>query len=63
MTDMPDVKNALIDERRKITYVIMAYRRLTKEEMKSFVGVCLQDKKVRKLAIPGATVKLVSTFR
>ncbi|MGV0961787.1 MAG: hypothetical protein ACOYB1_18335 [Limnohabitans sp.] len=34
----PNIENRLIDPERNITYIIIAYKRLTKEDMKSVVS-------------------------
>ena len=49
MSKMPHVKNVLQDERRNITYEIMAYRSLSKPELITAVRVFRSTKQGRKV--------------
>ena len=55
---MPDVDNVIADPARDITYVVKAYRRLTREEMVAAVRAF--HLKNRKKLKPGQTVTIVS---
>jgi hypothetical protein len=43
--EMPTVRNVARDEQRNITYIFMAYRAMTREEMLMGVGALWQQRK------------------
>ena len=56
---LPDVENILRDDARDVTYRVMAFRRLTKEEMKAGVRMYLAKNK-GKPPKQGSTVTIIS---
>lgn len=56
---MPNVENIMKDEARGITYRVMAYRTLTRDEIISSIGAFLASRKRKKLA-RGVTVTIMT---
>jgi hypothetical protein len=56
---MPNVVSKIIDQEKKITFEIIAYRPLSREEMVLSVRQFLAQKKKPKLQ-PGSTIKIIS---
>lgn len=56
--EMPTVRNVVKDEQRKITYIFMAYRAMTREEMLMGVSVLWQQRKKPK---NGTTLTVMTT--
>lgn len=56
---MPDVKNTIVDPEKKVTYHIMAYRQLTREEMVLSVRQFLSQKRTSRVR-RGSTITIVS---
>ena len=57
--EMPNVKNTLVDSGSNVTYHVMAYRPLTKEEMLLSVHQYWSQTKKRKLKA-GTVITIVS---
>ncbi|MDR2819440.1 MAG: hypothetical protein LBB60_02780 [Desulfovibrio sp.] len=62
MVEQPSVENIYVDQARGITYKIMAYRPLTKEEMLQGVGVFMRQKNAKKFMKRGSTIKIISVI-
>lgn len=58
----PDVENLIRDEQRDVTYRIMAYRRLTRDEMVAGVQMFLRQK-TGKHPKRGAVITIISVIR
>lgn len=50
--EMPDIRHTVRDERNRVTYHVMAYRRLTREETLLSVRHFLAQPKVRRRKTP-----------
>lgn len=59
--ERPSVKNTIVDAEKNITYVVLAYRKLTREEMVLAVRHYWAQKKRPKVK-PGGTVTILSIF-
>lgn len=59
----PDVTNVILDKEKKIRYEVMAYRKLTREEMMDSVArLILTLKKKRKNVQPGQTYVILTIY-
>ncbi|MCB2190329.1 MAG: hypothetical protein KQI62_02115 [Deltaproteobacteria bacterium] len=58
--ELPRVKNVIKDPRRDVTYVVMAYRQLTRQEI--VFGVQCYLSRVKKKPKKGDTVTIYSVF-
>jgi predicted transcriptional regulator len=59
--ERPTVKNIIKDDRKNITFVILAYRKLTKEEMVDTVRSLWSQKKPPKI-LPGQEVVIETIY-
>lgn len=59
--EMPGVKNTIVDDEKKITYHVMAYRELTRVEVVNAVRHFLSTQK--KKPKPNSTITIVSLIR
>jgi hypothetical protein len=59
--ELPNIKNTIIDEDKKITYHVMAYRELNREERVGAVRYFLSTQK--KKPKPNSTITIVSLIR
>ena len=55
--EMPTVRNVVKDEQRKITYIFMAYRAMTREEILMGVSMLWQQRKKPKRWFQNLSVK------
>ena len=62
MAELPAVENIIIDEQRGVTYNVMAYRKLTRDEMVAGVRHFLSQKGSKKYLKRGAVIKIISVI-
>ena len=58
---MPNVRTTIEDQNLKITFHVMAYRTLSRDEMILAVRHCMSQKK-RKRPKPGQEITIISTI-
>ena len=58
---LPDVRTEFRDEGRKVTFVLLAYRTVTRQEAVFAIARFMQKKPKPKLAA-GSTVTVITTF-
>ncbi|UQZ90720.1 hypothetical protein C4J81_16515 [Deltaproteobacteria bacterium Smac51] len=57
---LPTVENKFIDPENRITYRVMAYRRLTRQELLLSVGIFHQKRDKRRKLKPGTIIEIIS---
>ena len=57
----PNIKNVILDQERELRFEIMAYRKLTRQEMMSSVASFLAQNKRKKLKA-GQTIIILTTY-
>jgi hypothetical protein len=58
--EMPNIRNTIKDERSRITYVVLAYRQLTREEVVD--AVRYYQSRQKKKPKPGTEITIITTI-
>jgi hypothetical protein len=57
-----NVKNSLVDEEAGVTYHVMAYRALRREELLRCVRIYLRNRRSKKKLKPGTEITIVTVI-